>query len=103
MMALQVGPRRQRPPAAILGYSGRIAGASRLAGEVRSRCPVLLVHGALDDVIPIGAMYETASVLRAAGFPVETVERPGLGHGIDAEGLAAGAAFLRQAFTTAGA
>ena len=100
MMALQVGPRRKRPMAAILGYSGRIAGPERLAEETRSRSPVLLVHGALDDVIPIAAMSETASALRSAGFSVETVERPGLSHGIDPVGLRIGAGFLRHAFAS---
>ncbi len=101
MMALQVAPRRKHPPAAIIGYSGRIAGVERLAKEVVSRAPVLLVHGALDEVIPVGAMAETAAALRGAGFTVETIERPGLGHGIDAAGLKAGAAFLRRAFAGA--
>lgn len=98
MMALQVAPRRARPPAAIVGYSGRIAGLSRLAQETVSRAPVLLVHGVEDEVIPIAAMDETADALRAAGFNVETLKRPGLGHGIDIAGLRAGAAFLQQAF-----
>ncbi len=98
MMALQVAPRRAHPPAAIIGYSGRIAGVERLAKETVSRAPVLLVHGVLDEVIPFAAMAETATALRGAGFAVETLERPGLGHGIDAVGLKAGAAFLRKAF-----
>ncbi|HWJ74274.1 MAG TPA: dienelactone hydrolase family protein [Kaistia sp.] len=98
MMALQVAPRRPHPPAAIIGYSGRIAGVERLASETVSRAPVLLVHGVLDEVIPVAAVVETAAALRGAGFTVETIERPGLGHGIDAVGLKAGAAFLRQAF-----
>ena len=61
---------------------------------------MLLVHGALDDVIPIAAMSETAGALRSAGFSVETVERPGLSHGIDPVGLRIGAGFLRHAFAS---
>ena len=100
MMALQVGPRRKKPMAAILGYSGRIAGPERIAAETVSRPPVMLVHGTLDDVIPIAAMHETAAALRGAGFSVETVERPGLSHGIDPTGLTLGARFLQRAFAT---
>lgn len=103
MMALQVGPRRKRPMAALIGYSGRIAGPDRLAAEVVSRPPVLLVHGVLDEVIPIAAMHETAATLRAAGFSVETLERPALSHAIDPEGLTAGARFLQRAFATGAA
>jgi phospholipase/carboxylesterase len=36
--------------------------------------------------------------LEAAGIPVEQLLRPGLGHGIDEEGLRRGAEFLRAGF-----
>jgi phospholipase/carboxylesterase len=100
MMALQVGPRRRKPMAAILGYSGRMEGPDRLAAETISRPPVLLIHGTEDEVIPISAMAEAAKALRGAGFSVETVERPGLSHGIDPAGLTLGARFLQRAFAT---
>src|SRR5471032_3024039 len=45
MMALQVGPRRLRALAGIVGYSGMLADPEALASEVRTRPPVLLVHG----------------------------------------------------------
>ncbi|BCP55319.1 phospholipase/carboxylesterase [Kaistia sp. 32K] len=101
MMALQVGPRRPHAMAGIVAYSGRIAGPERLAAEVKSRPPVLLVHGALDEVIPIAALQETEKALRDAGFAVAAIERPGLGHGIDEAGLVAGAGFLNRIFATA--
>jgi len=96
MMALQVGLRRKEPLAGIVGYSGRLAGVDAIADEARSRPPVLLVHGDLDEVIPVGALHETANALASAGVPVEWHVRPGLGHAIDAEGLALGAAFLHR-------
>jgi phospholipase/carboxylesterase len=37
MMALQVGPRRERPPAGIIGFSGALVAPERLVDEVRSR------------------------------------------------------------------
>ena len=101
MMALQVGPRRKKAMAAIVGYSGRVAGADRLAADTVSRPPVLLVHGMLDEVIPVSAMAETARALRHAGFSVETIERSGLSHAIDTIGLREGARFLQRAFGTA--
>jgi phospholipase/carboxylesterase len=97
MMALHVGLRRAVPPAAIVGYSGVIAGPERLAVDIAARPPVLLVHGAADDVIPPAALHLTRESLAAAGVPVSWHLRPGLGHGIDAEGLAFGEAFLVRA------
>jgi len=102
MMALQVAPRRPRQMAGVVAYSGRIAGVERLKAETKSRPPVLLVHGALDEVIPVAALQETETALRDAGFAVAAIERPALGHSIDEAGLAAGASFLKRIFATAG-
>jgi phospholipase/carboxylesterase len=98
MMSLYVGLRRQIAPAGILGFSGALVGADTLPQEIRSRPPVLLVHGDADEVVPFGALEAAVQGLRAAGVPVEDVIRPGLGHGIDEEGLRRGAEFLRRVF-----
>ena len=98
MMALHVGLRRRLAPAAIVGYSGIIAGPEHLGEEIQSSPPVLLVHGDQDEVIPAKALAMTRDSLAAAQVVVEWHIRPGLGHGIDPIGLAMGGGFLRQAF-----
>ncbi|MDB5372060.1 MAG: phospholipase/Carboxylesterase [Belnapia sp.] len=102
MMALYTGLRRRVPPAAILGYSGALLGAEALATELGGRPPVLLVHGEADDIVPVAASRAAEQALRAAGVPVEALYRPGLGHGIDPAGLAAGAAMLGRVFPPLG-
>jgi phospholipase/carboxylesterase len=96
MMALHVAPRRRAAPACMVGFSGRLVGASHLADQMVSRPPVLLVHGEADEVVPVAALDEASSALTGAGFEVETLRRPGLPHGIDGEGLAAAAHFLKR-------
>lgn len=98
MMALHVAPRRPRPCAAVIGYSGALLGADLLPLEIRSRPPVLLVHGDADDVVPVSVLPTAAAALESAGIAVEAVVRPDLGHGIDPEGLALGGAYLQRAF-----
>ena len=98
MMALQTGLRLNEAPAAIVGFSGHLAGAARLASEIECKPPVLLLHGSSDDVIPVAAIHHARIALAAAGVPVEWHIRPGLGHGIDPEGLAMAGQFLRTAF-----
>ena len=98
MMALHIGLRRPKPMAAIVGFSGMLVEPSRLKADVRSRPPVLLVHGDRDDVIPFAAMQQARTALAEAGVPVETHASPGLTHGIDGEGLDIGGRFLVKAF-----
>ena len=94
MLALHLALRRARPCAGVVGYSGTLLGGDVPAEEVRARPPVLLVHGALDEVVPAAALEAARRALEAAGVPVEAHLRPGLGHGIDPEGMALGASFL---------
>jgi len=98
MMALQTGLRLTGTLAAIVGFSGHLAGAGRLAAEIKNKPPVLLIHGAQDAVIPVQALDYARVALAAAGVPVQWQIRPGLGHGIDPEGLKAAGLFLRAAF-----
>ena len=103
MMALHVGLRRAVPPAAIVGYSGVFvlpdnAEPEAVAGEIVARPPVLLVHGAQDDLIPAQALFQSAQALAALAVPVEWHLSPGVGHGIDQEGLRHGGSFLARRF-----
>lgn len=98
MMSLHVGLRRADAPAAILGYSGALAGPEHVEGEVRARPPILLVHGERDEVIPYPAMFLAGQALAAAEVPVEWHLSAGVGHGIDPAGLDLGGQFLKQAF-----
>jgi phospholipase/carboxylesterase len=101
MMALHVGLRRASAPAAIVGYSGLLVDRSdgnveAFAAEIKSRPPVLLVHGDRDDLIPPQALFQATQSLAALGVPVEWHLSAGVGHGIDAEGLRHGGEFLAR-------
>ncbi len=103
MLALHIGVRREPPPFAVVGYSGLLAGPEHLSRDIRARPPVLLVHGAEDDLIPVEAMHAARETLAAAGVPVEWHVAEQVGHGISAEGARLGAAFLRQTLGSRGA
>jgi phospholipase/carboxylesterase len=98
MMALHVGLRRKRPMAAIVGFSGLLVSPERLAADATAKPPILLVHGEVDDVIPVQAIHMARTALAAEGFAVEWHVRPGLPHGIDPEGLEIAGRFLANAF-----
>jgi phospholipase/carboxylesterase len=101
MMALHVGLRRVASPAAIVGYSGVLVAppdvdAETFAAGIKSRPPVLLVHGDRDELIPPQALFEATQALAALGVPVEWHLSTEIGHGIDAEGLRHGGEFLAR-------
>ena len=104
MMALHVGLRRATAPAAIVGYSGMLVvpediDADKFAAEIRSRPPVLLVHGDQDQLIPVQALMHAAQGLAALEIPVEWHISAGVEHGIDQEGLRQGGEFLVRRFS----
>lgn len=97
MMALYVAPRREKPLAGVVAYSGMITNARALGEEVRSRPPVLVVHGDRDQVVPAGLAFSyTVGALEALQFDVEPHIRPGLAHGIDAVATQLGGKFLQR-------
>ena len=103
MMSLHVCLRRAAAPAAIVGYSGMLVvpediDPDTFAGEIRSRPPVLLAHGDQDQLIPVQALMHAAQGLAALEVPVEWHVSPGVGHGIDQEGLRQGGEFLVRRF-----
>jgi phospholipase/carboxylesterase len=103
MMALHVGLRRKRAPAAILGFSGVLVGPEHLAEATAKSAkgeppPVLLIHGHADDVIPVDALFTSAEELAKANIPCQWHLAVGIGHGIDNGGLRHGALFLAKAF-----
>jgi phospholipase/carboxylesterase len=102
MMALHVGLRRPRAPAAILGFSGLLVGPEHLteatAQDARGAPPpILLVHGDQDPLIPFEAMFVAAEALAQASIPTQWHLSFGIGHGIDGEGLRHGGLFLARA------
>jgi len=95
MMALHVAPRRAAPVAAVLGFSGALLGPELLAGQIRVRPPVMLIHGDGDEIVPVEAMDQAVATLAACEVPTQWLLRPGLPHSIDEVGLAAGGRFLQ--------
>ena len=102
-MALHVGLRRGAPPAAIVGYSGMLVvpedvEPDNFAAEIRSKPPVLLIHGDRDELIPVQALFHAAQGLASLDIPAEWHISSGIGHGIDQEGLRQGGEFLGRHF-----
>lgn len=96
MMMLHVALRRAAACAGLVGFSGRLVMPETLAGEIRSRPPVLLVHGDLDEVVPVASLTEAADALVAAGVETYPHVSKGTAHGIAPDGLGLALRFIQR-------
>lgn len=97
MLALHVAPRREDALAGVVAFSGRLLRPELLADEVKTRPPVLLVHGDADDLVPPQSLPLAAQALQEAGWQdVYAHVMKGTGHGIAPDGLSVALAFMRD-------
>jgi phospholipase/carboxylesterase len=82
-LALEVGLRRPEPPKAIVAFSGSFDNTTTLGAEIRSKPPVLLIHGDADETVPYVALATTKAFLKAEGLEVKSLTRKGIGHTVD--------------------
>lgn len=94
MTALYASLRRKSPLGGVIAFSGAFVHSPDLDSEIFSRPPVLLVHGAMDMVVPPMYMSLSESALKYLNVPVQSHLRPALAHGIDAEGINLARTFL---------
>jgi phospholipase/carboxylesterase len=94
MMALYTGPRFPDKLAGILSYSGALVGADALDQQGVQKIPVHLVHGDMDDVVPVQNFYQAQEALKSNSFAISGEVTQGLGHSIDEKGVQSGLSFL---------
>lgn len=98
MMAMYTMPRRKKPCAAVIGYSGLLMDPEGLKAKDIVKPAILAIHGSADDVVPARYLEGVQTGFSVAGFDVETVLRPGLEHSIDQFGMKRGLEFIRKQF-----
>ena len=96
MMALYALPRRKKPCAGVLGYSGRLLGGNALEAKQNASTPIRLIHGDIDAVVPPDSLPHAMQTLQGLGYNVTGTITRGLGHGIDGQGIRDGAAFIKD-------
>ena len=64
--------------------------------EVKSKMPILLVHGDSDDVVPFESLADAANNLTMNGFTVYSHIAEGVGHGISPDGLGTALQFMNN-------
>ena len=95
MTALHCAPGLRHQPGAIISCCGAIS-VPPLFGFETTKPPVLLLHGAEDDVLPADASVTAAQTFTDKGYPTQLEILPNLGHGIDAATVAHISVFLQS-------
>lgn len=84
-IVLQAGLRQTKPLAGIMALSTYLPLAEKLADEkteANQNTPIFLVHGAIDQVIPIDLAYITRGQLEKAGYAPEWHEYEHMPHSV---------------------
>jgi phospholipase/carboxylesterase len=87
-LAVGLGTRPASRPAGIIAMSGFLADGPEYDWGGSSGTPVLVQHGAADEVVPVEMGRDSADVLRMHGVPV-TYEEFAMGHQTTLESLTA--------------
>jgi phospholipase/carboxylesterase len=96
MMALDTGLRLKTPLKGIVAFSGMVIAPEKLAADIASRPPVALIHGDLDDVVPVAGSLKGKETFDNLDVPVELHISKGYPHTIAPDGLEFAGAFLSR-------
>jgi phospholipase/carboxylesterase len=100
MMSIDVGFRTTQHVAGVVVMSGAIYEADMPDLKAHSDIPVLLIHGSLDDVIPVLAARRTRHIFEARGIEPEYHEFP-MGHHVTQESMDVVKEFLHRCILAA--
>ncbi|TAH33692.1 MAG: phospholipase [Alphaproteobacteria bacterium] len=96
MLAMHVGLRRDKQIAGIVAFSGRLLQPESLGSEIKSKPPVMLRHGDMDEVVPAQNMIDAQKYLEDAGVPADARMDQGMGHSISEQSINEAAQFLTK-------
>ncbi|WP_310621855.1 alpha/beta hydrolase [Flexibacterium corallicola] len=96
IVSLHNAIRRPSPCRGVMAFAGAMTKYETPQGTGINKCPVLLVHGEDDDVLPSHYCQSTSTLLEQADFDVECHILKGLDHAIDLRGEQLALSFCRR-------
>ena len=96
MISLQTGIKRKDKINSIIGYSGRIIDTEHLSKNIVSKPNIILMHGDLDEVVPVGSLLEAKDFFNTNNYEIETKIFKNCEHRIPTEGSSLGLQFLKK-------
>ncbi len=96
MISLQTGIKRKDKINSIIGYSGRIINLEHLGKNIISRPNILLMHGDIDQIVPIDGLLEAKNFFSKNKYEIETKIFKNCEHRIPIEGSSLGLQFIKK-------
>ena len=96
MISLQTAIKRKDKINSIIGYSGRIIDTEHLDKNIVSRPNIILMHGDIDQVVPIDGLLEAKNFFSKNNYEIETQIFKNCEHRIPTEGSSLGLQFIKK-------
>ena len=96
MISLQTGIKRKDKINSIIGYSGRIIDTDHLGKNLVSRPNIILMHGDIDQVVPVDGLLEAKNFFSKNNYEIETQIFKNCEHRIPTEGSSLGLQFIKK-------
>ena len=96
MISLQTGIKRKDKINSILGYSGKIIDLEHLSKNIVSRPNIFLMHGDIDQVVPVDGLLEAKNFFIKNNYEIETKIFKDCEHRIPMEGSSLGLQFIKK-------
>ena len=96
MISLQTGIKRKNKIKCILGYSGKILNINHLGKNINSRPEIYLMHGDIDEVVPVSHLLEAKEFFTKNNYDIKTKIFENCEHRIPTQGSSVGLDFLKK-------
>ena len=96
MISLQTGIKRKDTINSIVGYSGRIIDTEHLGKNIASQPNVILMHGDIDQIVPVNSLLEAKDFFIKNNYQVESHIFKNCEHRIPTEGSSLGLQFIKK-------
>ena len=98
MISLQTALKRKDKIKCLIGYSGKVLNIHHLTKNICSRPEIYLMHGDLDNVVPLSNLLEAKEFFSKQKYEINTKIFKNCEHRIPTEGLSIGLEFLKKNF-----
>ena len=96
MISIQTALKRKQEINCLISYSGKVLNQDHLKKNICSRPKICMMHGDIDQVVPVSALLEAKHFFNENQYKIDTKIFENCEHRIPNEGLSIGLEFLKK-------